>query len=109
MVGVDTVEFLNYTDGVIEYGLPLRRDLARAIREHQPDIVMTNNFDLRWGGGRFNMADHRARGAGDARRRARRGKPLDIPGTAGRGLRTVERACAWCLRVEPWAQRMASM
>src|SRR5687768_15432100 len=30
-VGVDTVEFLDYRDGVIEYGLPLRRDLARAI------------------------------------------------------------------------------
>ena len=62
VVGVDTVEFLNYTDGVIEYGLPLRRDLARTIRKHQPDIVLTNNFDLRWGGGRFNMADHRAVG-----------------------------------------------
>ena len=62
VVGVDTVEFLNYTDGVIEYGLPLRRDLARAIRKHQPDIVLTNNFDLRWGGGRFNQADHRAVG-----------------------------------------------
>ena len=62
VVGVDTVEFLNYTDGVIEYGLPLRRDLARAIRKHRPDVVLTNNFDLRWGGGRFNMADHRAVG-----------------------------------------------
>ena len=56
------VEFLNYTDGVIEYGLPLRRDLARAIRKHRPDVVLTNNFDLRWAGGNFNMADHRAVG-----------------------------------------------
>ena len=62
VVGVDTVEFLNYTDGVIEYGLPLRRDLARAIRKHRPDVVLTNNFDLRWAGGNFNMADHRAVG-----------------------------------------------
>ena len=31
-VGVHTVEFLNHHDGVIEYGVPLRRDLARAIR-----------------------------------------------------------------------------
>ena len=62
VVGVDTVEFLNYTDGVVEYGLPLRRDLARSIRRHKPDIVLTNNFELRWGGGQFNMADHRAVG-----------------------------------------------
>ena len=62
VVGVDTVEFLNYIDGVIEYGLPLRRDLARAIRKHRPDVALTNNFDLRWAGGNFNMADHRAVG-----------------------------------------------
>ncbi len=62
VVGVDTVEFLNYTDGIVEYGLPLRRDLARSIRRHKPDIVLTNNFELRWGGGQFNMADHRAVG-----------------------------------------------
>ena len=61
-VGVDVVEFLDHTDGVIEYGLPLRRDLARAIRRHRPDAVLTNNFDLRWASGNFNMADHRAVG-----------------------------------------------
>ena len=62
VVGVDTVDFMNYTDGVIEYGLPLRLDLVRAIRKHRPDVVLTNNFELRWAGGRFNMADHRAVG-----------------------------------------------
>ncbi len=62
VVGVDTVEFLNYTDGVIEYGLPLRRDISRAIRKHRPEVVLTNNFELRWAGGHFNMADHRAVG-----------------------------------------------
>ena len=35
VVGVDTVEFLDgYVDGVIEYGLPLRRDLARRDPAH---------------------------------------------------------------------------
>ena len=29
-VGVDVVEFLDHRDGVIEYGLDLRRDIARA-------------------------------------------------------------------------------
>src|SRR5216117_2073688 len=38
-VGVDLVEFLDYRDGVIEYGLPLRRDIARAIRRHKPEVV----------------------------------------------------------------------
>ena len=28
-VGVSSVDFLDHTDGVIEYGLRLRRDLAR--------------------------------------------------------------------------------
>ena len=38
IVGVDNVEFLDYPDGVIEYGLDLRRDIARAIRRHRPDV-----------------------------------------------------------------------
>ena len=38
VVGVDTVDFLEgHVDGVIEYGLPLRRDLAAVIRRVQPD------------------------------------------------------------------------
>ncbi len=37
VVGVDTVEFLDHKDGVVEYGLPLRRDIAGAIRKHRPD------------------------------------------------------------------------
>ncbi|MDA0769596.1 MAG: PIG-L family deacetylase [Chloroflexi bacterium] len=61
-VGVETVEFLGYTDGVIEYGLDLRRDIARAIRRHKPDVIITGNFQVRWAGGGFNMADHRAVG-----------------------------------------------
>lgn len=32
VVGVDTVEFLDHRDGVIEYGPDLRRDIVRAIR-----------------------------------------------------------------------------
>ncbi len=59
LVGVNTVEFLNHTDGVIEYGLPLRRDIARAVRRHHPDVLITINFQLTWGGPLLNMADHR--------------------------------------------------
>ena len=60
VVGVDVVEFLDYTDGVVEYGLPLRRDISRVIRRHRPDVLLTGNFALSWpGGAMFNMADHR--------------------------------------------------
>jgi LmbE family N-acetylglucosaminyl deacetylase len=60
VVGVDTVEFLEgHVDGVIEYGLPLRRDLAAAIRRQQPALVVAMNHTETWGGLSFNMADHR--------------------------------------------------
>ena len=59
LVGVKTVEFLDHTDGVIEYGLPLRYDIARAIRRHRPNVLITLNFQLTFGGPMLNMADHR--------------------------------------------------
>jgi LmbE family N-acetylglucosaminyl deacetylase len=59
LVGVDTVEFLGYPDGMVEYGLPLRRDIARAIRRCRPDMLLTSNYHFTWPGGALNMADHR--------------------------------------------------
>jgi LmbE family N-acetylglucosaminyl deacetylase len=60
VVGVDTVEFLEgHQDGVIEYGVPLRRDLAVAIRRHRPDVLVSINHRDSWGGATLNMADHR--------------------------------------------------
>ncbi len=59
IVGVEAVEFLDHRDGVVEYGLPLRRDLALAIRRHRPEVVITLNHQETWGGANFNMADHR--------------------------------------------------
>jgi LmbE family N-acetylglucosaminyl deacetylase len=61
-VGVEVVEFLGHPDGVLEYGLPLRRDIARAVRRHRPDVVITNNFADRWDNGGLNQADHIALG-----------------------------------------------
>jgi LmbE family N-acetylglucosaminyl deacetylase len=61
-VGVRAVEFLDYRDGVIEAGLPLRRDLARAIRIHRPELVITLNHRDYWSFGAWNSADHRAVG-----------------------------------------------
>jgi LmbE family N-acetylglucosaminyl deacetylase len=62
IAGVESVEFLGYPDGVLEYGLPLRRDIARAIRRHRPDIVITGNYHDTWGPGTRNQADHIALG-----------------------------------------------
>ena len=61
-VGVSEVEFLHHQDGVVEYGLPLRRDIAAVIRRRRPDLVITSSPDPRplWGG--VDYADHRAVG-----------------------------------------------
>lgn len=62
VVGVDTVEFLDYGDGRIEAGLALRRDLARSIRRHRPELIVTLNHHDTWGPGSWNTPDHRAVG-----------------------------------------------
>jgi LmbE family N-acetylglucosaminyl deacetylase len=63
VVGVSRVEFLDHVDGEIEYGLALRRDVARSIRRLQPEVVIGLNFDLTWGSsGNVNHSDHRAVG-----------------------------------------------
>jgi LmbE family N-acetylglucosaminyl deacetylase len=63
IVGVRHVEFLGHPDGAVEYGLPLRRDIASALRRRRPDVVFATNFELTWGdSGPVNHADHRAAG-----------------------------------------------
>ncbi|HEX6424793.1 MAG TPA: PIG-L deacetylase family protein [Acidimicrobiales bacterium] len=62
VVGVTDVEFLDHPDGMVEYGLPLRRDLAAAIRRTRPDLVVAINHRETYGGTFLNMADHRATG-----------------------------------------------
>jgi LmbE family N-acetylglucosaminyl deacetylase len=63
VVGVTGVEFLGQPDGVVEYGVPLRRALARVVRRHRPEIVITTNFRDTWDGAVvLNQADHRATG-----------------------------------------------
>ncbi len=60
-VGVERVDCLGYPDGQVEYGLGLRRDLAAAIREFRPEVVVSLNYRLEGRCG-INMADHRAVG-----------------------------------------------
>ena len=62
IVGVSEVEFLGQPDGVLEYGVPMRRLLAAEVRRHRPDIVITGNFRDTWGGRNLNQADHIAVG-----------------------------------------------
>lgn len=63
VVGVSEVDFLDHADGLVEYGIALRRDLAAAFRRLRPDVVLTSSFDLTWGEeGPVNHADHRAVG-----------------------------------------------
>ena len=64
IVGVEAVEFLGLPDGIVEYGLPLRRAITEVIRKHRPDIVITNNFRESWGGTFPNQSDHIAVGQG---------------------------------------------
>lgn len=62
VVGVRSVEFLDHRDGVIEYGVPLRRDITMAIRRHRPELVVTLNHRDTWFGSAWNTPDHRAVG-----------------------------------------------
>ena len=59
IVGVDAVEFLGLPDGVLEYGVALRRVIAKEVRRHRPDVVLTNNFRPTWDGAMLlNQPDH---------------------------------------------------
>jgi LmbE family N-acetylglucosaminyl deacetylase len=62
LVGVTEVDFGDYHDGTIEYGVGLRRDIAREIRRRRPDVVVTGDYHDRFFGGMPNQADHRAVG-----------------------------------------------
>jgi LmbE family N-acetylglucosaminyl deacetylase len=60
-VGVRDLRILDHPDGMLMPTLELRRDIARVIRQVQPDAVVTANFDFEAYGG-LNQADHRAAG-----------------------------------------------
>ena len=61
------VEFLDHRDGVLVGGPELRRDIAAAIRRHQPELVVTGYFGPTWtppgvSPAYLNSADHQALG-----------------------------------------------
>ncbi len=61
IVGVDRLEILGHPDGMLVYGLDLRRDIARVVRQVRPQAVVTAVWDVEAYGG-LNQADHRAAG-----------------------------------------------
>jgi LmbE family N-acetylglucosaminyl deacetylase len=60
-VGVTSLEMLEHPDGVLQPSLDLRRDIARAIRRYQPDVVVTGSWEVEFVAG-LNQADHRVAG-----------------------------------------------
>lgn len=60
-VGVSDLTILGHPDGMLEHGLALRKDIARAIRQFRPDAVVTANYQVE-AYGSLNQADHRAAG-----------------------------------------------
>jgi LmbE family N-acetylglucosaminyl deacetylase len=84
VVGVDVVEFLDHTDGLVVHGPELRRDFAAAIRRHRPDTVITLNHREHWGQpGSLNSADHRAVGSAVLDAIADAGNRWIFPGVGG--------------------------
>ncbi len=57
-VGVTDVAFAGLPDGVLEAGLAVRREIARAVRRVRPDVVLAPASQA-WGGVP-DQADHRA-------------------------------------------------
>ena len=60
-VGVTQVDFLDYPDGVLEYSIAMRRDIAKAIRSFRPDALVVSAWDVEFAIG-LNQADHRVAG-----------------------------------------------
>lgn len=65
VVGVSEIDFLTYPDGVLTYSLEMRRDIARAVRQRRPDVVIAQTWAEEPGWG-LNQADHRAAGLATA-------------------------------------------
>ena len=84
-VGVTRVDFLKYPDGVLEYSLAMRRDIARAIRSFQPDVLVVGPWEIEFSIG-LNQADHRVAGlaAIDAMRDSDYSRSLHVSTRRGR-------------------------
>jgi LmbE family N-acetylglucosaminyl deacetylase len=95
VVGVTEVDFGSHRDGVVEYGLALRRDIAREIRRRRPDVVVTGHYGDRFVQGMLNQADHRAVGLACVDAVADAGNRWIFPELVDEGLEpwNVKRLC----------------
>ncbi|WP_427869017.1 PIG-L deacetylase family protein [Leucobacter luti] len=60
-VGVERLTILDFPDGMLEYGIPLRRAITHEIRVFRPDAVVCGTGELFVGWG-IDHPDHRAAG-----------------------------------------------
>ena len=61
VLGVKETIFLHYPDGELQATIPLRKELARLIRIHKPDVVLTGDPEGWFYGNEYiNHPDHRA-------------------------------------------------
>lgn len=86
IVGVESLTILDFPDGMLEYGLDLRRAVAREIRRFRPDAVLSG------AGEAPHAVGHRpcrppGRRRRHHRRRPRRRQPLGVPRAPQRGSR----------------------
>lgn len=61
IVGVDHLTILDFPDGMVEYGIELRKAITHEIRTFKPDAVVSGAGELNVGWG-LDHADHRAVG-----------------------------------------------
>ncbi len=61
-VGVTNLTFLRWPDGQVQTTLALRREIARVIRTHRPDLVITQNPERNYDRIRASHPDHMATG-----------------------------------------------
>ena len=61
-VGVTNLTFLRWPDGQVEATLALRREIARVIRVHRPDLVITQSPERNYERIRASHPDHMATG-----------------------------------------------
>jgi LmbE family N-acetylglucosaminyl deacetylase len=63
VLGVQSVQFLDYFDGYVVPDLAMRREVVRVIRKERPDIVVTcDPLNVFPNGDHINHPDHRAAG-----------------------------------------------
>jgi len=61
ILGLRQVEFLNYPDSLLTPSLELRKDIARAIRRHRPDVLICGNPNRDLAGNSYiGHPDHQA-------------------------------------------------